>query len=132
MSKCLIYIEFSTLPVNMIFVGSLSLNPRKQSEINFIGKRSEYKISSGESIPISTTLDGEHAYLNVDITNQNVLYVDWMVSGRRNDIDTNKQYDILSVRSWKMTKDKGYCYECGGVEPDLSKASKKSKTGKKY
>ena len=126
------YSSISYMPVNMIFVGSLSLNPRKQSKINFIGKRSEYMISSsGESIPISTTLDGEHAYLNVDITNQNVLYVDWMVSGRRIDINRGNRYDILSVRSWKMTKDKGFCDECSGDEPDQSKSSK-SKTGKRY
>jgi hypothetical protein len=85
----------------------------------------------GESIPISTTLDGEHAYLNVEITNQNVLYVDWMVSGRRIDIDRGNRYDILSVQSWKMTKDKEFCDECVGDEPDQSKSSK-SKTGKRY
>ena len=60
----------------MTFIGTLSLNPRMQSSINFLGKRSSYKDAiSGEYVPITTTLDGELTSLVVDVTNEKEIYV---------------------------------------------------------
>ena len=102
--------------LNMTFIGTLSLNPRMQSSINFLGKRSAYKDAiSGEYVPITTTLDGELTSLVVDVTNRKEIYVDWLASGRRlsyNDEGVGQQHDILSVRSWMMVKDLKYCDTC--------------------
>lgn len=123
--------------VNMTFVGSLSLNPRLQSNLQFIGKRSGYKdLDSGDYEPISTTLDGELTTLTVDVTNHLEIYVDWMASGRRWNEMMDKQHDILSVRSWKMVKDLEHCDKCGGDhtttnESKSSKATTESKSSKK-
>ncbi|KAL7493532.1 hypothetical protein ACHAWT_002513 [Skeletonema menzelii] len=114
--------------LNMTFVGTLSLNPRMQSSINFLGKRSAYKDAiSGEWVPITTTLDGELTSLIVDVTNQKEIYVDWLASGRRwsyNEDEVGQQHDILSVRSWMMVKDLKYCDTCS-TTATASKSSKK-------
>ena len=103
----------NTTWLNMTFVGTLSLNPRKQTSINFLGKRSDYQDEFGEWVPITTTLDGERTSLVVDITNKNEIYSDWLAAGRRltyDDEGVGQQFDILSVRSWKMVKDlQAYC-----------------------
>ena len=113
--------------LNMTFIGTLSLNPRSQSSINFLGKRSAYKDAiSGEWVPITTTLDGELTSLVVDVTNQKEIYVDWLASGRRwsyNDEEVSQQHDILSVRSWMMVKDLKYCDTCSTTSTE-SKSSK--------
>lgn len=112
--------------LNMTFIGTLSLNPRMQSSINFLGKRSAYKdATSGDFVPITTTLDGELTSLVVDVTSQTEIYVDWLASGRRlsyNDEGVSQQHDILSVRSWLMVKDLKYCDTC-----TTAAASKSSK-----
>lgn len=115
--------------LNMTFIGTLSLNPRMQSSINFLGKRSAYKdATSGDFVPITTTLDGELTSLVVDVTSQTEIYVDWLASGRRlsyNDEGVSQQHDILSVRSWLMVKDLKYCDTCTTA---ASKSSKNNRT----
>ena len=116
--------------LNMTFIGTLSLNPRMQSSINFLGKRSAYKDAiSGDFVPITTTLDGELTSLVVDVTSQTEIYVDWLASGRRlsyNDEGDAQQHDILSVRSWLMVKDLKYCDTCS--TSTASKSSKNNRT----
>jgi hypothetical protein len=116
--------------LNMTFIGTLSLNPRMQSSINFLGKRSSYKDAiSGEYVPITTTLDGELTSLVVDVTNEKEIYVDWLASGRRlsyNDEGVSQEHDILSVRSWMMVKDLKYCDTCPTAAS--TKSSKNSAT----
>lgn len=93
------------------FVGAASLNPRWQKEINFVGKRLDYEDDDGNQAPVSTLVDGEFTILKVDVTDKEVIYVDWIQTDRR--YGTHYNHDVISSRSWKMVKNlRSNCDTC--------------------